>query len=226
VELGIEAAVALEARELYRFFHAEDEEIFALRGVSLGVEPGEFVAVVGPSGSGKSTLLACLAGLDDPDGGSVWVGGERISRLPESERAALRSRSIGMLLQSGNLIEHLSVLQNVRTSQALGAGKPRDAMELLTDLGLGERASAHPRTLSGGETARAGIAVALANDPPVLLADEPTGEVDTDNEAEVLALLHERASAGTAVVVVTHSERVAVAADRIVRLEDGRISHG
>jgi putative ABC transport system ATP-binding protein len=214
----------LEAHDLYRFYHAGDDETFALRGVSMTVQPREMVAVVGPSGSGKSTLLACLAGLDEPDGGHVVVAGRRITRRPEETRAALRARWIGMLLQSGNLLDHLTVLQNVQLAQTLGgAPKPPDPRELLGRIGLAQRADAHPRTLSGGEAARAGLAVALANDPPVLLADEPTGEVDAANEQMLLELLQERAGEGRAVVVVTHSERVANAAGRVVSLADGRV---
>lgn len=216
----------LEARDLYRFFHSgDDDETFALRGVSMTVLRGEVVAIVGPSGSGKSTLLACLAGLDEPDGGRVLVAGMRISRRPESERAALRARHIGVLLQSGNLLEHLSVEQNVAIPMRLGNRYARkDAQALLRSVGLERRGHTRPSRLSGGEVARAGLAVALANDPPVLLADEPTGEVDADTESAVLELLRERARAGCAVLVVTHSGHVAEAADRVIELVDGRIA--
>ena len=220
-------APALEARDLYRFFHVGDEEVFALRGVSLSVAPGELVAVVGPSGSGKSTLLSCLAGLDEPDGGSVDVAGRRITRRSESDRAAIRASSIGILSQSANLFEHLSVAQNVRGATALAGGADRVTPlpeSVLSAVGLAERASARPSTLSGGEAARAGLAVALANDPPLLLADEPTGEVDGAAETEVLTLIRERCEAGSAAVVVTHSVEVAAAADRVLELDDGRLS--
>lgn len=212
----------LEADNLYRFYHAGGEETLALRGVSFNVEAGEMVAVTGPSGSGKSTLLACLAGLDQPDGGMVRVAGEVMSRRPEAERAALRARRIGMLFQSGNLLEHLSVADNVALARRLagGVGAPR---ELLRDLGLEGRAGARPSELSGGEAARAGLAVALANDPPLVLADEPTGEVDGQAEHRVLGLLRARAEAGGGVVVVTHSPAVAAGADRVVRLLDGEV---
>jgi putative ABC transport system ATP-binding protein len=220
-----DAVPVLRAAELYRFYHAaDDDETFALRGVSLDVRAGELVAVVGPSGSGKSTLLACMAGLDEPDGGYVSVAGHRITRRPERERAALRSRWIGILLQSGNLLDHLSVLANVRLAQALtstGAGRHPD--DVLAALGLSQRGRARPSTLSGGEAARASMAVALANDPVVLLADEPTGEVDSANERLVLDLLRTHAAAGRAVVVVTHSEVVAGLAERVIELSDGRI---
>jgi putative ABC transport system ATP-binding protein len=237
--------VVLQARDLYRFYHTGPQETFALRGVSLELRAGEVVAIVGPSGSGKSTLLGCLAGLEDPDGGAVTVNGERISRVAEPVRAAIRGRRIGVLLQSGNLLAHLRVRDNIRAAQWLGRGGPARSVgerretpagpggtsvarttadELLGRVGLAHRASAWPTELSGGEAARAGLAVALANDPPVLLADEPTGETDATNETAILALIRERADAGGAVLVVTHSRRVAAAADRTLRLIDGRLS--
>ncbi|MEA3055178.1 MAG: putative transport system ATP-binding protein [Actinomycetota bacterium] len=216
---------ALEARDLYRFFHAGDEETLALRGVSISVEGGEMVAVTGPSGSGKSTLLACLAGMDEPDGGMVRVAGHAVSRRPEPERAALRARYIGMLFQSANLLEHLTVDQNVALAQALAGNRDADHRAAVLDgLGLGQRRHAHPSQLSGGEVARAGLAVALANDPAVLLADEPTGEVDAVTEQHVLALFRRRADSGGAVVIVTHSPGVAAAADRAVVLTDGMVT--
>jgi putative ABC transport system ATP-binding protein len=220
----VTAPVALDARNLYRFFHAGDDETLALRGVSLEVRAGEVVAVVGPSGSGKSTLLACLAGLDEPDAGSVWIAGERLSRRSEPERAAIRARWVGMLFQSGNLLDHLSVAQNVKLAQRT-AGRPDSARAaaLLDRLGLAGRAAARPADLSGGEVARAGLAVALANDPPVLLADEPTGELDAGNQQRVLGELAHRAAAGGAVVVATHSVAVAAAAHRTVGLRDGSV---
>lgn len=216
---------AIEARDLYRFFHAADEETLALRGVSMTVDPGELVAVTGPSGSGKSTLLACLAGLDEPDGGMVLINGQIMTRRTEPERAAMRASGIGMLFQTANLIEHLTVAQNVTLAQQM-AGRPDAARrnEVLAELGLTERAQASPSQLSGGEAARAGLAVALANDPAVVLADEPTGEVDKAIEHRILTLLHARVDAGAAVVVVTHSDAVAAGADRTIALEDGRIA--
>jgi putative ABC transport system ATP-binding protein len=218
------AAPALEAVDLYRFYHAaDDDETLALRGVSLAVLAGEVVAVVGPSGSGKSTLLACLSGLDDPDGGAVRVQGERMSRRPESERAGLRARSIGVVMQSGNLLEHLSVLENVELAQALAGDRTRPARDVLASVGLAGRAGAAPSRLSGGEAARAGLAVALVGAPALLLADEPTGEVDAANERAITELLLAEAARGTAVLVVTHSDRLAAAATRVIRLLDGAI---
>ncbi len=215
---------ALVARDLYRFYHVGDDETLALRGVSLAVEPGEMVAVTGPSGSGKSTLLACLAGLDEPDGGMVLVAGEPMSRRPETERAALRARQIGMLFQSNNLFDHLTVAQNIAVARRL-APSGRSATrrrDLLARLDIEPRAHARPSQLSGGESARAGLAVALANAPAVLLADEPTGELDRASSDTVLGLLRDHTDAGMAVVIVTHSRTVAHAANREIRLLDGR----
>jgi putative ABC transport system ATP-binding protein len=215
---------ALEARSLYRFYHAGDEETLALQGVSLRLERGEFVAVAGPSGSGKSTLLACLAGMDNPDGGSVRVAGQQISHRPEPERARIRARHIGMLFQNANLLDHLTVAQNLSLVRSLpGRAHRADRPDLLCLLGLSERAAAYPGQLSGGELARAGLAVALANAPAALLADEPTGELDSVTESRVLDLLSVAAAGGTAILVASHSPAVAAAATRVIRLDDGRV---
>jgi len=220
---GRSAAAAIEARSLYRFFRAGEEETLALRGVSLSVMPGEFVAVVGPSGSGKSTLLACLAGLDDPDGGSVLVEGHRMSHRPEPVRARLRARRIGVLTQSVNLFDHLTVEANLAVAQRLGGRSNRGSRTaLLSSVGLAERAGALPSQLSGGEAARAGLAAALTNAPAVVLADEPTGELDSATEATVLDLLRAATGRGIAVLVASHSPAVASVADRLMRLVDGQ----
>jgi putative ABC transport system ATP-binding protein len=222
--LATAATRALEAHDLYRFYHAGEDETLALRGVSLHVDLGEIVALVGPSGSGKSTLLACLAGLDEPDGGYVMLRNQRMTRRPESERAALRAAQVGVLLQSGNLLEHLSVADNVALPMHLaGAFDARRRNELLTRVGLNERRHARTSELSGGEAARAGLAVALACAPTVLLADEPTGEVDAQTEQQVLDLLDDHRRTGGAIVIATHSDALAARADRVVRLLDGRV---
>ncbi|MDQ1438538.1 MAG: putative transport system ATP-binding protein [Acidimicrobiaceae bacterium] len=215
---------ALEAVTLYRFFHAGHDEVLALRGVSLEAAPGEVVAVVGPSGSGKSTLLACLSGVDEPDGGQVRVAGHVLTRRGEARRAQLRARYIGVLFQSDNLVGHLGVTENVRLAQRL-AGRDDEArrVALLESVGLAGRAAALPSQLSGGEAVRAALAVALANDPAVVVADEPTGELDSSTEQTVLELLLAQAGSGTAVVIATHSDAVASIADRTVRLEDGKV---
>jgi putative ABC transport system ATP-binding protein len=215
----------LDARDLYRFYHTGDEETLALRGVSLSAAAGELVAVMGPSGSGKSTLLACIAGLDEPDGGVVHVAKMRVSRRSETTRAAVRASSIGMLFQSNNLLAHLSVEGNVLLAQELaGRADIAAASAVVESVGLATRAHSRPAQLSGGELARAGLAVALANDPPLLLADEPTGELDSATADEIVSLLLRRASAGCAIVAATHNPRLAAAAHRTVHLIDGRVA--
>jgi putative ABC transport system ATP-binding protein len=223
-DFSVAVPAALEAHELYRFFHTSTEETFALRGVSLSINRGEMVAIVGPSGCGKSTLLHCLCGLEEPDGGFVVVDGIQISRRSEAERAALRAKLTGVLLQSGNLFEHLDVAGNIEAAQALAPrGDHVSPSEILDAVGLLDKLHARPSTLSGGEAARASLAVALANDPPILLADEPTGEVDEATELMLVDLLLHRTTLGHAVVVVTHSNRVAASAHRVIKVADGRI---
>jgi putative ABC transport system ATP-binding protein len=220
----------LEARGLYRFYRRGgrvDSEVAALREVDVAVRAGEMVAVVGPSGSGKSTLLALLAGLDDPDGGSVWLAGERMSHRPPAEQARLRGLRLGVLTQESGLINHLSVRENVLLAASFRP-RPRpgraQADLLLERLGLQERRHARPSTLSGGETARANLAVAMVGSPAVLLADEPTAEVSRAEEADVLRLLRAERPPDTAVVVVTHSVAVARVADRTITMTAGRIT--
>lgn len=215
---------ALTAYDLYRFYHAGEEETLALRGVSMSVDEGEIVAVMGPSGSGKSTLLACLAGLDEPDGGHVELMGERLTRRPEASRARMRAENIGILLQSGNLFEHLSVEENARLQMRLAHKlDERRLTDLFRSVGLEDRRRSRPSQLSGGEAARAGLVTALAADPKVLLADEPTGEVDEETEADILRIFERRRESGACTFLATHSEALAAKADRVVRLLDGRI---
>lgn len=243
-------SVVIEARDLYRFFRAGDDETLALRGVSLTVRAGELVAVTGPSGSGKSTLLACLAGLDDPDGGCVWINGQRLSHRPEEERALLRARNVGIVYQSHNLLGHLTVERNVWLARRLAmrrslrhcgplrwwrrngswqSNRPSHAAtlasckELLASCAIDHRARALPSTLSGGELARAAVAVALANDPVAIIADEPTAELDQSAAEALLELLRARAAAGAAVVIATHSRDVTTVAERSLALRDGSL---
>ncbi len=234
-------AVVLEARGLHRFYERDSDEVAALKDVSFEVHAGEMLAVMGPSGSGKSTLLSLMAGLDDPSGGSVFVSGHRLSHRGVPETAVLRGCCIGVLTQASGLIDHLSVLANVelalalrrrarrtRLARALGLSEPPPgngpgrAGELLEAVGLNARLGARPSTLSGGETARANLAVALAGQPTVLLADEPTAEVSRAEESALLDLLATTRPPSGATVVVTHSEAVASAADRVIELLDGR----
>jgi putative ABC transport system ATP-binding protein len=213
----------LEARELYRFYHSGDEEVKALRGVDVRIEPGEMVAFIGPSGSGKSTLLMCLAGLDEPDGGEVFVVGERMTRREEKFKTALRSRTMGIMLQTNNLFAHLNVTQNVNLSQTVFGDSDKDwAKAIVERLGIAARANALPAELSGGERARAALAVALARKPKILVLDEPTGEVDASAEAVILDVLHEHCTKGGAVVVATHNEALAKKASRVLPIKDGK----
>jgi putative ABC transport system ATP-binding protein len=217
------SSAALRADRIYRFYRAGDEETLAVRGISLELVPGEVVAVSGPSGSGKSTLLACLAGIDEPSGGTVWVGDARMSGRTEAARAALRARHIGTMAQSGNLLAHLTVIDNLSLARRIGRGDS-DEKALLEDLGIAHRARAWPHQLSGGELARASLALALVNDPSVLLADEPSGELDETTEQRLLSLVRRRAEAGCAVLVASHSGGVRRMADRVLLLEDGQLA--
>lgn len=214
----------LEAQELYRFFHTGDEEIKALRGVDFALNRGELVALMGPSGSGKSTLLACLAGIDEPDGGMVHAMTVSLSRKPETEKTRLRAMYFGTMLQKNNLLGHLTVLENICLAQSVLKAPDIEKVEaILSRLGIKQRAESLPAQLSGGERARAGLAVALANAPPILLLDEPTGEVDAETETAILNALGELAQLGTGIVMATHNAAVAKYAHRIVRMRDGKI---
>jgi putative ABC transport system ATP-binding protein len=217
----------IEAHELYRFFHTGDDETAALRGVSLIVGHGEIVAITGPSGSGKSTLLACLSGLDEPDGGYVAVAGERITHRPEAVRGAIRAQRFGILQQSGNLFQHLTVFQNIELQMRIAgfrSGMIR-ADEIISIVDLDHRAHGYPDELSGGETARAGLAVALATDPVLVIADEPTAEVDIETEERLICHFKARRSNGKSTLIATHSPALAAIADRTIRLRDGRLDN-
>ncbi|MGI8536008.1 MAG: ABC transporter ATP-binding protein [Mycobacteriales bacterium] len=214
----------LAARGLHRFYRRGGNEVAALLDLSLTCTAGETVAVTGPSGSGKSTLLGLLAGLDDPDGGAVHVNGERISHRSPAAAAGIRARQVGVLTQGSGLLGHLTVLENVRFAASLRSGAGPTPDELVDGLGLHAVRRSAPRTLSGGETARAGLAVALAGSPAVLLADEPTAEVSSEEESTVLELLTHWRPRDSATVIVTHSPAVAGHADRIVHLLDGRVA--
>jgi putative ABC transport system ATP-binding protein len=213
----------LDAKGLHRFYRRGDEEVAALLDVSLQVHPGELLAVRGPSGSGKSTLLLLLAGLDEPDGGTVHVAGQRISHHGGRDRAELRRRFVGVLTQTSGLIGHLSVRDNVELARRLRGPSGTAAGELVARVGLEHRAAAFPAELSGGETARAGLAVALAGAPLLLVADEPTAEVSRVEETALLDLIRELRPRNGATVLVTHSPAVADRADRVLELLDGRL---
>ena len=214
----------LIAKELYRFFHTGDEETKALRGVDFSLKRGELVALMGPSGSGKSTLLSCLAGIDEPDGGIVHVMTDPLSRRDEHEKTKLRAKYFGTMLQKNNLVSHLTVLENICLAQSvLKAPDISLAEAILSRLGLAQRAESMPAQLSGGERARAGLAVSIANAPPILLLDEPTGEVDAATERDILSALEQLAREGAGIVMATHNAAVAKAAHRTLHMADGRL---
>ncbi len=200
--------------------------VVALDGIDLEVAAGEFLAVVGPSGGGKSTLLHLLGGIDRPTSGSVVVGGRDVAALPEKDLTLYRRRDVGLVFQFFNLLPHITVAENVELPRALDGqadAAPR-ARELLRRVGLEHRASAHPYELSGGEAQRVAIARALVTGARLLLADEPTGNLDSSNGGRVLALLNEiRRERGITLVLATHSEAAAQRADRVVEIQDGRI---
>jgi putative ABC transport system ATP-binding protein len=214
----------IEAFDLYRFYHAGEEETLALRGVSLCVEEGKMLVVMGPSGSGKSTLLSCLSGIDEPDGGYVTLMGQRLTRRPEAVRAALRAAGIGIVLQSRSLLDHLTVEENILLKMKLSSKIDKQRVgELISYVGLKDRSKSYPSQLSGGESARAAIALAMASSPKLLLADEPTGEVDAITESQIMELFENHKKNGGAVIIATHSESLARQADQIIHLYDGRI---
>jgi len=196
-----------------------------LRGINLEVAPGETVAVMGPSGCGKSTLLHLLGGLERPSAGEVWLAGRRIDRLSEKALARMRRQAIGFVFQAFHLMDELTALENVELPALLAGRAPRAARrraaELLGQVGLADRADHLPSALSGGQRQRVAIARALSNQPLLVLADEPTGNLDTAATLDVLRLLDSLRSAGQTLVIVTHEERVAATADRLISMRDG-----
>jgi putative ABC transport system ATP-binding protein len=218
---------ALVVEKVRKTFEAENAPVRALRGANLTVPHGDFVALMGPSGCGKSTLLNLVAGLDVADEGTITVAGELVTGRTEDELSQLRRRHIGIVFQFFNLLEGMTVLENVALPAVI-AGRKRRAAEsrardLLDLLGIGDKASTVPGMLSGGQRQRLAIARALANEPTLLLADEPTGALDSEGGQEVIELLSRLHTGGQTIVLVTHDAGVAAAAERIVRMRDGRI---
>ena len=217
----------LRASALTRTYRGGAREHAALRDVSLTVAPGDWVAITGPSGCGKSTLLHLLGGLDRPDSGEVWLAGSRLDDRDESGRALLRRRHVGFVFQFLNLVPTMTVIGNVELPLVLQGVGRREArsrsLAVLEELGVGDAADSAPAELSGGQQQRVALARAVVHGPDVLLADEPTGALDSASADVVLDLLRRRHDSGQSIVLVTHDHRVAAAADRVVTMLDGEI---
>jgi len=220
-------SVMLEVRDLVREYPMGDERVAALRGVTFDVDDGDYAAIVGPSGCGKSTLLNLLGVIDRPTSGTVAIGGERVDQLSDGRATEFRLRRIGFVFQRFYLMQALSARENIELPLAeagLGKVARRDRARALLDyVGLGARGGHRPSQLSGGEQQRVAIARALANSPKIVLADEPTGELDARTGAEMIALFERLNADGTTIVVVTHDEDLARAARRMIHMRDGVI---
>ncbi len=224
------AQAALEAIDIRKSLPLGRERIDILKGISLRIEHGAFVAIVGPSGSGKSTLLGIIAGLDNPTSGQVFVDGVDITRMSEGKLAAVRNQKIGMVFQAFNLIPTLTAQENVEVPLYVGKhpGKPSErAKDLLTLVGLGHRLGNKPNQMSGGEQQRVAVARALATNPAIVIMDEPTGNLDKKNGDNVLQMIRDlRQATGTTFVIATHDPNVASSADRSIRIVDGLVANG
>jgi putative ABC transport system ATP-binding protein len=220
----------ISVRELKKTYLVGEVQVEALRGVSLEIEDGEFVAVIGPSGSGKSTLMHILGCLDRPTSGHYFLGDENVSEISPDARASLRNRQIGFVFQSFNLLPRTPAVENVELPLLYNGGKVSRsqrrsrALEMLDSLGLSDRALHHPNQLSGGQQQRVAIARALVNSPALLLADEPTGNLDSQTSREIMDLFRRlNQERGLTLVVITHERNIAECASRIVELRDGKV---
>lgn len=217
----------IEANNLVKLYQMGDETVHALDGVSFSVPRGDYCAIVGPSGSGKSTMMNILGGLDTPTSGRIVIDGADIAELSDEQLAGFRNKTIGFIFQSFNLLPRLSALENVELPMIYGGVLPKErrerAAELLHRVGLGERMGHRPTQLSGGQQQRVAIARALAGRPALVLADEPTGALDTNTGKEILALFSQLNSEGATIVIVTHDHEVAAATKRTIEMRDGHI---
>jgi putative ABC transport system ATP-binding protein len=217
----------IEVRNLSRLYHMGEETVYALRDVSVGIESGEYVAIMGPSGSGKSTLMNLIGCLDSPSSGEFILNGIEVSEMDDNELADVRNRQIGFVFQTFNLLARSTALHNVELplvyAEIDSETRRERAMEALEQVGLGDRVTHRPNELSGGQRQRVAIARALVNRPAIILADEPTGNLDSKTGIEIMALFEELSSRGNTIIVVTHEEEVARHARRIIRIRDGLV---
>jgi putative ABC transport system ATP-binding protein len=214
-------------RDLRKTFRSGEVDVHALRGVDLAVERGEFLAVVGPSGSGKSTLFHILGGLTPPTGGTIFIDGQDLMKMSDGDRTKLRMKSVGFVFQKYNLLPTLTVRDNIEIARDIaGVSGPLDKqfVEVVEVLGLSNKLDRKPRQLSGGEQQRVAIARSIVNGPAILLADEPTGNLDTENSTAVLNLLRDlNKRLGQTILMITHNPEAAAFADRIVHMRDGQL---
>jgi putative ABC transport system ATP-binding protein len=219
----------LETKKITKVYRHNGGELHALSGVDLAIRQGELVAVMGPSGSGKSTLLHILGGLDSPTSGEVYMGGKRTDTYSEAKRAIMRRKQVGFVFQAFNLIGNLNVADNVELPALVAGFSAKLARqrrhEILEDLGIIDRENSVPAQLSGGETQRVALARALINQPVILMADEPTGNLDSSNTMEVLRLLRQTHLQGQTILMVTHDPNVASIAQRVIFMKDGQITN-
>ena len=217
----------IDIRDITKVYQMGDQKVQALAGVSLGVERGEYLAIMGPSGSGKSTLMNLIGCLDTPTSGSYVLNGKEVARMTDDELAAIRNQEIGFVFQTFNLLPRTSAVQQVELPLVYGGASKTErrerAVRALKAVGLADRMSHTPNEMSGGQRQRVAVARALINDPSILLADEPTGNLDSQTGAEIMALFDELNSRGNTIVLVTHEEDIAAHARRIVRLKDGKV---
>jgi len=217
----------IDIRNITKVYEMGEQQVQALAGVSLGVERGEYVAIMGPSGSGKSTLMNLIGCLDTPTSGSYVLNGKEVARMTDDELAAIRNKEIGFVFQTFNLLPRTSAIQQVELPLVYGGVSKKDrrdrAIASLKAVGLGDRMNHTPNEMSGGQRQRVAVARALINNPSILLADEPTGNLDSQTGAEIMALFDELNSRGNTIVLVTHEEDIAAHARRIVRLKDGKV---